>query len=175
MGSESLISAVTDAGPLIHLYEVNAFHLLSIIKTIHIPHAVRMETVGKDRVPESSLFSLQHTSHSSIPEATMRVFVNQHGLHSIHSGERECLYLCQSLGIPLILTDDLSVRKIAKQMAVKPIGSLGIVIAAYRKGLLSLPQTRHYIYELYTRSSLFITKTIVDLAFQELNDTSRTK
>ena len=45
MGNERLI-AVPDAGPLIHLAEIDCLSLLCIADQLHIPQAVWQETVG---------------------------------------------------------------------------------------------------------------------------------
>lgn len=68
----------------------------------------------------------------------------------------------------LILTDDLAVRDVSKRLALAPIGSLGIVVRAYRQSLITLADAEHAINQLYDVSSLFVTRAIVDLAIEQL-------
>ena len=69
MGSEG-ISAVSDAGPLIHLTEIDSLPLLRIFDTVHIPDAVWSETVERGRTSQTEVLRLgniqrqiQHLKH----------------------------------------------------------------------------------------------------------------
>ena len=111
MGSERLI-AVSDAGPLIHLTEIDSLSLLSIADQLHIPQAVWQETVGQGRVSQADLSVLRNLRSHTLPSGKVERFIQEHGLTELHAGERECLYLCRSLGALTLLTDDLAVRKL---------------------------------------------------------------
>ncbi|TLD43582.1 MAG: hypothetical protein JETT_0013 [Candidatus Jettenia ecosi] len=96
-------------------------------------------------------------------------FTHKEKLEKLHSGEIECLYLCRQINLPILLTDDLAVREAAKSLQITPIGSLGIVIKAYKNGKISLAEAERYISDLYDISSLFVTRAIAqkdrELAF----------
>ena len=49
MGSES-VSVVTDAGPIIHLAEIDCVHLLSVFSELHIPKVVWQEILRHVRI-----------------------------------------------------------------------------------------------------------------------------
>lgn len=55
MGTQSLETAVADAGPLIHLAQIGAISFLRLFAQIHIPQMVWSETVGKGRVKENDI------------------------------------------------------------------------------------------------------------------------
>ena len=80
------------------------------------------------------------------------------------------LYLCRKRGIPTLLTDDLAVRYAAKRLNLTPVGSLGIVVKAFQKGIISLQDAEDYVTDLYDTSSLFVTRTIADLAIEQLRN-----
>ncbi len=107
----------------------------------------------------------QHTL--SEPEVVQ--FVQENDLENLHDGERECLYLCQQMGVPILLTDDLAVRKAAKLLNLIPVGSLGVVVRAYRLGRIALADAERHITDLYDTSSLFVTRVIVELAIEQLH------
>jgi predicted nucleic acid-binding protein len=65
------------------------------------------------------------------------------------------------------------VRDAAKDLGLTPIGSLGVVVRAYREGRISLADTERHISDLYTVSSLFVTRAIVELAIEQLRAHSR--
>jgi hypothetical protein len=94
--------------------------------------------------------------------------IKLHGLADLHAGECQCLYLCQQLPVSLILTDDLAVRDASTRLGFTPVGSLGIVVRAYRQTLITLADAEHAINQLYDVSSLFVTRAIVDVAIEQL-------
>ncbi len=83
------------------------------------------------------------------------------------------MYLCRQIGIPVLLTDDLAVRESAQHLQLTPVGSWGVVVRAYRMGHISLSEAEHHIAALYETSSLFVTRTIVELAIEQLHRYAR--
>ena len=89
-------------------------------------------------------------------------------MSDLHAGERECLCLCQSLDARTLLTDDLAVREAAWRLNLQPVGSLGIVIRACLTEFISLAEAEQRIVQLYEISSLYVTRTIVEIAIEQL-------
>ena len=71
-------------------------------------------------------------------ESAVLRFAQENGLEDLQDGELECICLCQQIGVTTLLTDDLAVRKAAKRLRLTPVGSLGVVVRAYRLGRISL-------------------------------------
>jgi predicted nucleic acid-binding protein len=163
------IAVVSDAGPLIHLAEIECLSLLSLFERLHIPGAVWRETVGQARVSGSDILEVGNVQQHTLSVIAVDRFVAQHRLEKLHSGERECLYLCRQIGVSVLLTDDLAVRESAQRLGLTPVGSLGVVVRAYHIGRLSLSSAEQHIIALYETSSLFVTRTIVDLAIEQLH------
>jgi predicted nucleic acid-binding protein len=158
--------AVADAGPLIHLYEVGALASLAAgFSAVHVPQAVWDEVVPTGRVPADRLHFV--TLHQ-VPAADVARHVQ---LAALQAGERECLSLCHGLGIPLLLTDDMAARDAANKMGFRPVGSLGVVVRAFHRRRLTLAEAESILERLYSVSSLFVTRTIVDLAIEQLHHT----
>lgn len=163
------ISAVTDAGPLIHLAEINCFPLLSIFESLHIPDAVWSETVECGRTPREDFLKLSNVERHNLSQSDVTRFVENNNLKDLHSGERECLYLCNQIDVSILLTDDLAVREAAKRLKLIPVGSLGIVAKAYHLGRIPQVEAERYIINLYDVSSLFVTRSIVEMAIEQIN------
>ena len=114
-------------------------------------------------------------SFSSIQRHTLshlelEKFVQENALQHLQMGELECLFLCEYTGIQMLLTDDLAVREVAKQRKLIPVGSLGIIVNAYRLGQISLEDAEHYLNELFDTSSFYITRAIVEIAIESLRN-----
>lgn len=169
MGNGKLKGVVVDAGPLIHLTEIDSISLLNIFSALHIPDAVWSETVGQKRVTQEMLIKSGIVQrHSLLPQETER-FIADHRLEDLDEGERECLCLCRKIEIPFVLTDDLAVREAAKHLNVVPVGSLGVIVRACKTGVISLPEAEKKMNDLYDVSSLYVTRTIVELAIEQLH------
>jgi len=168
VGSREVRAAVVDAGPLIHLTEIGSLALLHSFAALHIPDAVWSEAVQQGRVREADMAGLSNIHRHTLLQAHVIQFIQAQGLETLQAGDTECLYLCQQLSVFTLLTDDLSVREAAKRLSLTSVGSLGIVVRAYRRGNVSLADAERYITALYDISSLFVTRAIVDLAIEQL-------
>jgi len=170
MGTGRVGPAVADAGPIIHLSEVGSLPLPRVFERLHIPDAVWSETVEAGRVRAVDVLALGNVQRHTLPRAEVTRFVRERRLLGLHTGERKCLFPCQRSGVPLLLTDDLAVRRAAKGLGLTPVGSLGVVVKAYRLGHLSLAEAEHLIADLYDVSTLFVTRAIVELAIEQLRE-----
>jgi predicted nucleic acid-binding protein len=160
------LAAVADTGPLIHLTEVGCLSLLTIFEELHVPEGVWREAEQPSSIRAGLLFAKRHSLQSD--EVTR--FTAEHSLERLQAGERESLLLCSQLGVSVLLTDDLAVRRTAKVLGLTAVGSLGIVARAYKMGWIPIDAAEHHLRELYSVSSLFVTQAIVDLAIERLRD-----
>jgi predicted nucleic acid-binding protein len=163
------ISVVSDAGPLIHLAEIDCLPLLSIFENVHIPHAVRQELEKHEQPFQRDVSGLDNIRQHILPHVKVTSFIKSNNLEELHIGEQECLTLCQQIGIIVLLTDDLAVRETAKRLHLTPVGSLGVVVRAYHMSRISLSEAEQHMYALYDVSSLFVTRAIVELAVEQLH------
>ncbi|NPV09284.1 MAG: hypothetical protein HPY83_15160 [Anaerolineae bacterium] len=62
----------------------------------------------------------------------------------------------------------MAVRRAARTLGLRPVGSLGVVVRAYKTGVLSLPEADVILDDLCSRSSLYVTRAIVEMAVEEL-------
>jgi predicted nucleic acid-binding protein len=169
VGSQRLI-AVSDAGPLIHLAEIDSLSLLKVADQVHIPQAVWEEILDRGRLTRADLSSLPNVHSHTLLSGEVEQFVLENSLAELHAGERECLCLCRAVGATVLLTDDLAVREAAWRLNVQPVGSLGVIVRASLNKLISLDEAEQRIVQLYEASSLYVTRTIVELAIQQLSE-----
>jgi predicted nucleic acid-binding protein len=173
VGDESIKEAVADSGPLIHLSEIGCLQFLSIFDMLHVPNAVWLETIEQGRLSERDLSAATNIQRYALHHSEVDQFVEKNKITELHAGERECLFLCRTNNIAILLTDDMAVRDAAKRLDIIPVGSLGAIVKVYERGHISLQDAEHYIGNLYSISSLFVTRTIADLAIEKLRATAR--
>lgn len=168
MGAGKVKAAVADAGPLIHLTQISSLSLLQIFETLHIPDVVWSETVDRGRLTEADVLNLGNVRRHTLSLPDLAQFTQQNSLQNLQAGECGSLYLCKQSGVDLVLTDDLAARDAANLLSLTPVGSLGIVVKAYWVGDISLVDAERLLNDLYSISSLFVTRAIVELAIEQL-------
>lgn len=167
MGAE-VRPAIADAGPLIHLHEIECLSFLQLFSVLHIPNAVWQETIGQGRMPPRQIESLDNVRRHAESAKEVQTFINQEALDDLQYGEQACLWLLAQQEASLVLTDDLAVREAVKEQGGTPVGSLGIVVRAYRAGWTDLDEAERLLRRLHADSTLFVTEAIVDLAIEQL-------
>jgi predicted nucleic acid-binding protein len=86
----------------------------------------------------------------------------------LEEGELQALTLCNRLKVELFLTDDLDARDAGKQLGFEVHGSVGVLVRAYRDGLIDLKRVKRALGDLYSICKLFLTKAIIEGAIKEL-------
>ncbi|GBC98812.1 hypothetical protein HRbin17_01327 [bacterium HR17] len=166
------LSAVSNAGPFIHLHQIGFLELLAIFDCLVTSEQVVKEVTMPGRVPENCINTLANLVIH--PVTLMDIFDLRGQLvgFDLQEGELSGLYLCRQLNITLFLTDDLEARRAAKFLGMEPHGSVGIIALAYHEGKLTMPQTKEALYALLNKSTLFLTPAIVEQAIQLLEQST---
>lgn len=167
------LKAALDAGPLIHLAEIGCLRFLNIFDTLCVPYAVWLETVEQNRISRNDLSNLKNIQRYSLLKPEVSQFVKENNLSELQAGERECLFACLQRGISILLTDDMAVRDAARRLHIVPVGSLGIVVSAYKRREITLQEAERCIGDLYDVSSLFVTRAIAELAIEQLRTNAK--
>jgi len=55
----------------------------------------------------------------------------------LDSGEKEALKLCKQLNAEYFIADDKEARRVSRILSVKPIDACGVILQAYRRGLIA--------------------------------------
>src|SRR5438270_13560788 len=123
---------VLDAGPLIHLDELDALDLLEGFRHIYVPLAVKDEVaVHRPKLDYQQVKDLKvWTSvleHSPVVKGYAQTL-------ELDSGEIAALNLLKQLQGQLLLCDDSAARLAAESMGLEVHGTLGIIIRAIRRG-----------------------------------------
>lgn len=163
--AESKLAAVCDAGPLIHLGEIGRAALLAQFSPLFVPEKVRHEARSFSR-PADLPIEVVPVSDADRDVIAARV------LEKLDAGEIDCLALCLRKRPLLFLTDDLMARKEASRLGVPVHGSAGIIVRAFRTGLLTLPQADDALRALGECRSLFVSRAIIEWGCEQLRGVS---
>lgn len=120
-------SIVSDASPLIALEQIGQLHLLqTLFHRLIVPLAVAREVTPTLVVP------------AWIEQQSLRQPIGPQILSaSLGPGESEAMSLAIELQARLVILDDRPARRLAQALHLPVIGTIGILLAAKRRNLLS--------------------------------------
>jgi len=145
------VRIVTNASPLIFLTKIDSLGLLQqCFSRVLVPPAVVAET-GLDLPDFVEQFRL-----SNVGEAFVRG-----ALGTLHRGELETLVLARERDIDLVAVDDSAARRKAVQMSLRPIGTVGILVLARRRGYLDEATALDKLNLLVDRHGLYLSSAII--------------
>lgn len=145
---------VSDAGPLIHLDELDSLDLLNAYGPILITPAVwrevhRHRPTALSRLPPSAKQREPQGISDDRLVAILEAF-------SLAPADREALAMAQETPGALFLTDDAAVRLVAEQLGIEARGTVGILIRAIRQESRTRAAVLDTLQTLPVRSSLHI-------------------
>lgn len=161
---------VSNAGPLMVISKLNLLHLFKeLYGQIQISQAVYEETV------------INGIRYGFEDAYTLRLFLKQNNwkiqesLHipqeiasaNLDKGEKEAIALALAKNGLLLMDEELG-RAIAREQGLKVKGSLGILIEAYRKKLITLDQLRFYFIQIGNRNDIWISYKLCEKLLKSL-------
>jgi hypothetical protein len=118
---------VADASPLIALHQVGELRLLqALFAEIHVPPAVAREI--RASVPPQ-LWIVERALTQPAAPLVLRA--------SLGPGESEALSLALETHASRLLVDERAARRVAQALGLGVIGTLGVLLAAKRRGLVT--------------------------------------
>ena len=167
-GEETLRCVVSNAGPLIHLYEADALRLLQLTVDVSIPPQVASETANyfsRGRTPEWISVAPLDEFHAAESSAWQQA-------NLLDAGEADALALARQRNADWFLTDDDRARLLGKQLGLEVHGSLGVVLWAAAVRLIVRKEAEEAI-ERLANSSLWVSAAILSEARIALDELYR--
>ena len=131
---KSETSVVCDAGPIIHLDELDCLHLLEDFERVFVPDIVRKEVLAyRDVAFEDSNVKWTVISHQSPVEKALQTIFR---LFSLDTGEVAALAFMSKEPGRMFLTDDAAARLVATKLGYNVHGTIGVLIRAIRRDLM---------------------------------------
>lgn len=84
----------------------------------------------------------------------------EHELGRLHRGELETLALAQTHRADFAILDDLLARRKARHLGVDVIGTLGILLLAHQRGLLSANETESKVASLVEEHGMYLSRVV---------------
>ncbi len=145
---------VCDAGPIIHLEELDCLNLLADFREVLVPDAVWLEV--EHHRPEALARPKPALTHIPPPASIQETLIALAQALSLDTGEIEALALMAKHPDAILLTDDAAARLVADQQGFRVHGTIGILIRAIRRNQRSPEEVVALLRDLPRRSSLHI-------------------
>jgi predicted nucleic acid-binding protein len=146
---------VCDTGPLTHLWQIDLWPAFVVFDETHMPVQVVDEVQH-----HVDLDQLQHFTrvqiHTVSPTQVATVRQAQPQDTRLHVTDFAVLALAQTLTHDLVLTDDLDLRRALEAQHLRPMGSVGVLVSAYKTRLIDRDQLTQSIDKLFTQSTLYL-------------------
>ena len=162
---------ITNSGPLIALGKLSLLNLLEpLYKEVMLPARVYDEVIGRG-TKQGYLDTVQAKLAVHRGYLLMRpVMLNDAGIDflPLDPGEKAVLNLALENKADLVLMDDMLARKQARNLGFKVTGTLGIIVSAYRKNLLSLDELRIIFDTIIHRNDIWIAEGLCRIILEHL-------
>ncbi len=148
---------VCDSGPLTHLWQIGLWSTLGTFETFHITQQVIQEI--REHVPLDRLKSLSDCELHIHTISQQEIDVQRRRAPSdlkLQIADLATLALAQRVTPDLVLTDDLDLRRAIESQGQLPMGSVGIVLRAYKAGWLDEVSLDQAIDGLFVHSTLYL-------------------
>jgi predicted nucleic acid-binding protein len=159
---------VCDAGPLIHLDQLDCLDLLADFSRVVVPDVVWREVERhRPTALDQKTIRLERLKPREEPSAEL---ISLHRLLALHAGEVQALQLAQELSADLLLTDDTAARLAARTLQVSAYGTLGVMLRAVRRGQRTPEEILNVLNALPDRSTLHIKRELLDEIIREVEE-----
>jgi predicted nucleic acid-binding protein len=163
-------AVVANAGPLMVLAKLNLLHLLGqLYGQVLFSRLVYEEVVAegmRQGFEDAHTLQLFLTQEGWTP-TEVNEMPNDVASLRLDRGELESITLALTLDA-LLLIDEERGREAARQLGIRVRGTLGILIQAYRTGLITADQLRFYFGQIEERTDIWISPVLCRRLLQEV-------
>jgi uncharacterized protein len=161
---------IIGASPLIILGKLNKLEILrKIYNEIEITRAVYQEAVinGINKGSREAFIIKEYIDSKKIKVIDLSVeFSNKskkiQEIYNIDIGEAETIGLVLQLNKKEAIIDEVSAREAAKAFGIKPIGSLRVLLIAYKKGLIGKAEIKESVNEMENSKYRLSPKVLIE-------------
>jgi len=150
---------ILDAGPIIHLHEINCLHLLSDFKALLVPVAVwkEVESHQPSALRNSALPFIEMPGIEDLDSHIIMLC----NAFNLDEGEKHAISLCVQHQDSIFLTDDTAARLAAKNIGLRVHGTVGILLRAIRRRQLEPDKVINFLEIIPVKSTLFIKSSLL--------------
>ncbi|MBQ9404343.1 MAG: DUF3368 domain-containing protein [Synergistaceae bacterium] len=160
---------VADTSPIISLLKINSLRLLhDLFGTIFIPEGVYNELVRNEdyKLEAELIINSDFIQHRQISNPQAVSILRQ--VAWLDEGESEAIILFSELNAELLLIDERQGREIAEQLQIPISGTIGVLLKALNKNLVTKQQVLEYL-DIFQHENRRFSKKLIDLVKKRLD------
>jgi predicted nucleic acid-binding protein len=155
---------VCDTGPLLHLSEAGALHLLQYTGRVLIPDLV----AGEFEQNAQGWKPPQWITIKEMDKNTGKQADNWKAKGIVDPGEAHAIALAVQLKADWLLTDDAKARQFAETLGLEVHGSIGLLLWSLGEGFIQKDQA-YKLLDGLAHSSLWVSERVLDKARQTID------
>lgn len=157
---------VCDTGPLLHLSEAGAVHLLAKMGDVYVPPLVAAEFEAN-----SQGWSLpQWAKEVELEKSVRQKAENWVQTNQIDGGEAEAIGLAFQVHADWLLTDDAAARQFAESLGLEVHGSVGALLWSAAMGYIEDRQVAHRLLDNLAKSTLWVSERVLSAAREAIDN-----
>ena len=148
------IIAVLDAGPLIHLDELDSLRLLAGYREVLLPDVVERE--AREHRPGIQIDSIPGLVRVRSNPATVESMLELATQFGLHEGELAAIAVLKEHHGNCLLSDDAAARAMAEAIGFQVRGTVGLILRGWRRAQISKAEACDLLRALPKRSTLHL-------------------
>jgi len=154
---------IADTTPIITLMKLQRLDLLEkLFEIVIVPHAVYEELISNINYPDEKQMIVECPFLKRLEVSDRQSIKILREVVGLDAGESEAIALAEENHADLIIIDERKGRRVAKQMNLKIIGTIGILLQAFDCTILSKTEILSYAEQL-KNSKIRISETLFEL------------
>lgn len=151
-------TAVADTGPLLHLAQIGQEGQLTVFVRVSISRQVQEELARRVVFDQIAVVLGERLVVESVTSPEMNAQRTTLTSFKLHQTDVSVVALAARLMPDVVLTDDLELRRGLEAQGYTVVGSVGILVRAYKAGCFSKAELYARLDQLFDGSTLYLSK-----------------
>ena len=161
---------VSDTTPLISLMKIGKLDLVAnLFGEIQVPEAVYYELVSNTKFPAESKMIRESPCIKKVSVADIKAVELLRRSTGLAMGESEAIILSDQNSSDVLLMDEAKGRQVAKLMGINLMGTIGMLLVAYKEMYLSREEILKCI-DILKNSGRHISNQLYEDLLRKIND-----
>lgn len=150
--------AVADTGPLLHLAEIGQESELALFERVTVSAQVEAELTRHGVFERLAAALGERLAVESVAQAELDAQQAALSGLKLHQTDVSVAALAARLSPAVVLTDDLELRKALESQGRTIVGSVGVLVRAFKTGHFTKSQLQAHLDQLFDGSTLYLSK-----------------
>jgi len=162
--------AVADTGPVLHLAEIGCLRLFELFERLLISQQVRAELRALSVLSRAITILGERLRIEEVLPYEISEAQRNAADFKLQKADLSVIALAHKVSPNIVLTDDLRLRKALESQRFTVVGSVGVLVRAFRMGLINRAELEDAVDRLLDDSSLYTSSVFRSLVRGIIDD-----